>query len=344
MQQRALGATDITVSILSLGTMTWGEQNTKEEGFAQMDYARERGINFFDTAEMYPVDVRPQTYGHTEIIIGEWLKARKCRDDLILASKICGPGRHHVRDGKTQFDRKTILQACEDSLKRLQTDYLDLYQLHWPDRGWNDFKSLGQTAPIEDTGADRAETVAALDELVQAGKIRSWGVSNESAWGTMDFIARADATHAPRPVSIQNAYNLLNRKFEFSLAEIALREKVSLLAYAPIAAGVLTGKYMNDARPEGARNTLWPSNTRYFGAQAKAATRAYVNLAEEIGMAPEVLAHAFVLKQPFLTSSIIGATALWHLERAFDALEVTLDDDVQQRLENLHREYLVPAP
>lgn len=344
MQFRRLGTTDINVSILCLGTMTWGEQNTREEGFAQMDYAKERGINFFDTAEMYPVDVRPETYGHTEMIIGEWLHARGCRDEIVLASKICGPGRHHVRGGDTRFDRKTIHEACDGSLKRLRTDYLDLYQLHWPDRGWTDFKSLGQTTPIENTGADRVETVAALDELMSAGKIRSWGVSNESAWGTMDYIARADTAGVSRPVSIQNAYSLLNRKFEFALAEIALRDHVGLLAYAPIAAGVLTGKYLNNARPQGARNTLWPSNTRYFGEQAKAATQAYVDLAREIELAPEVLAHAFVLQQPFLTSSIIGATAIWHLDRAFEALAVTLDESAQARLEQLHRAYLAPAP
>ncbi|MGA0842851.1 MAG: aldo/keto reductase [Arenicellales bacterium] len=344
MQFRRLGTTDINVSILCLGTMTWGEQNTREEGFAQMDHAREHGINFFDTAEMYPVDVRPETYGHTEVIIGEWLKARGSRNEIVLASKICGPGRHHVRGGDTCFDRKTIHEACEGSLKRLRTDYLDLYQLHWPDRGWTDFKSLGQTAPIEDVGADREETVAALDELMSAGKIRSWGVSNESAWGTMDYVARADRAGVARPVSIQNAYSLLNRKFEFALAEIALRDHVGLLAYAPIAAGVLTGKYLNDARPQGARNTLWPSNTRYFGQQAKTATQAYVDLARELDLAPEVLAHAFVLQQPFLTSSIIGATAIWHLDRAFEALSITLDEDTHDRLEQLHREYLAPAP
>ena len=344
MRYRPLGDTGIDVSVICLGTMTWGEQNTREEGFAQMDHALAHGINFFDTAEMYPVDVRPETYGHTEIIIGEWLSERQCRSDVILASKVCGPGRHHIRDGDCHFTLETIHTACEDSLKRLRTDYLDLYQLHWPDRGWTDFKDLGQTEAIDDTGADRVETLAALDELMQAGKIRSWGISNESAWGTMDFVARADASGVARPASIQNAYSLLNRKFELALAEIALRERVGLLAYAPVAAGVLTGKYLDDARPAGARNTLWPSNTRYFGDEAKAATQAYVTLAGECGISPEVLAHAFVLTRSFLTASIVGATQIWHLDRALQALDFEIDAELQSRLETLHRQYLVLAP
>jgi aryl-alcohol dehydrogenase-like predicted oxidoreductase len=344
MRYQPLGHTGIDVSIICLGTMTWGEQNTRQEGFDQMDHARENGVNFFDTAEMYPVDVRAETYGHTESIIGAWMSERACRKDIILASKVCGPGRHHVRDGDTRFDRKTIHEACEGSLGRLQTDYIDLYQLHWPDRGWTDFKSLGQTDYIEDVGANRDETIAALNELVQAGKIRSWGVSNESAWGLMDYIQRSDANPSPRPVGIQNAYSLLNRKFELALAEVAIRENVGLLAYAPIAAGVLTGKYLNDARPKGARNTLWPSNTRYFSEQSIAATRAYIELAAEIGIAPEVLAHAFVLNQTFLTASIVGATQIWHLDQAFAALDITLDKHSWDQIDALHRKFLVPAP
>ena len=344
MRYRPLSNTGIDVSVICLGTMTWGEQNTREEGFAQMDHAFAHGINFFDTAEMYPVDVRPETYGHTEIIIGEWLSERQCRSDVILASKVCGPGRHHIRGGDCRFTRETIHAACEDSLKRLRTDYLDLYQLHWPDRGWTDFKDLGQTQEIDDAGADRTETLAALDELIQAGKIRSWGISNESAWGTMDFVSRANASGVAKPASIQNAYSLLNRKFELALAEVALRERVGLLAYAPVAAGVLTGKYLDDARPAGARNTLWPSNTRYFGEEAKAATQAYVNLAGECGISPEVLAHAFVLTRSFLTASIVGATQIWHLDRALQALDFEIDVELQSRLEALHRRYLVPAP
>ena len=344
MRYQPLGRTGIEVSAICLGTMTWGEQNTPKEGFAQMDHALAGGINFFDTAEMYPVDVRAETYGHTEVIIGNWLTERRCRDQIILASKVCGPGQSHIRGGDCRFTRETIHTACEGSLKRLRTDYIDLYQLHWPDRGWTDFKDLGQTQIIEDAGSDREETVAALDELIQAGKIRAWGISNESAWGVMDFVARADTGRVSRPASIQNAYSLLNRKFEFALAEIALREHVGLLAYAPIAAGVLSGKYLDGARPPGARNTLWPSNTRYFSNQAQSATRAYVQLAGELGLSPEVLAHAFVLSRPFLTASIVGATRIEHLDQAFAALDYTISDELASRLEELHREYLVPAP
>ena len=344
MRYRPLGDTGMEVSLICLGTMTWGEQNTPEEGFAQMDHGVAHGVNFLDTAEMYPVDVRPETYGHTEVIIGDWLAKRRCRDKIILASKVCGPGQQHIGGGDVQFTRETIHTACEGSLKRLHTDYIDLYQLHWPDRGWTDFKSLGQTRAIGNAGADRDETLAALDELVQAGKIRAWGISNESAWGAMDFVARANAGKTARPASIQNAYNLLNRKFEFALAEIALREGIGLLAYAPIAAGVLTGKYLDGAQPQGARNTLWPSNTRYFGQQARAATRAYVELAEELGVSPEVLAHAFVLSRPFLTSSIVGATQIRHLDQALAALDFNMNEEVETRLESLHRQYLAPAP
>jgi len=326
--------------------MTWGEQNSREEGFRQMDHAINNGVNFFDTAEMYPVDVRPETYGHTEEIIGAWLQDRKKRTEVVIASKVCGPGIHHVRQGKCEFNRKNIKLAVEGSLKRLRTDYIDLYQLHWPDRGWSDFGALGQTTMIDNSGADRTETVATLNDLIQEGKIRSWGVSNESAWGVMDFIARSSSGHNDqlRPASVQNAYNLLNRKFEVSLAEVAFRENIGLLAYAPIASGVLTGKYLNGLRPLGARITLWPEQDRYFNPRAEAATSAYVELANRYEVAPEILAHAFVLSRPFITTSIVGATAVRHLDQAFAAHEFNITEELEKELEALHRAYLVPAP
>ena len=346
MRYSELGRTGIKVSKICLGTMTWGEQNSQDDGFEQMDHAIEHGVNFFDTAEIYPIDTRPETYGHTEEIIGSWLKKRKKRSEIILATKVCGPGRHHVRNGKCNFDRENILAAVEGSLKRLQTDYIDLYQLHWPDRGWVDFQNFGQVTSLPNLGADRSETLAVLEELIQAGKIRSWGVSNESAWGVMDFVARASCVKDDqlRPVSVQNAYNLLNRKFELSLAEIAFREGVGLLAYAPIAAGVLTGKYLNGLQPAGARMTLWPHQDRYFNPQAQAGTASYVQLAEDFGIAPEVLAHAFVLSRPFVTASIVGGTAVRHLDQAFAALKFDLTDELETKLEVLHKEHLVPAP
>ena len=346
MRYTELGRTGIKVSKVCLGTMTWGEQNSRQEGFEQMDHAISHGVNFFDTAEMYPIDTRVETYGHTEEIIGSWLKDRKKRSEVVIATKVCGPGRHHVRNGECNFNRQNIHTAVEGSLKRLQTDYIDLYQLHWPDRNWVDFGTFGQTASIPDSGADRSETLVALDELIQAGKIRSWGVSNESAWGVMDYVARTTygKDDQLRPASIQNAYNLLNRKFEVSLAEIAFREGVGLLAYAPVAAGVLTGKYLNSSRPEGARMTLWPHQDRYFNPRAQAATESYVKLAENWGIVPEILAHAFVLSRPFVTASIVGGTAIRHLDQAFAALEFDITEELEAELETLHLEHLVPAP
>ena len=345
MKYNLLGMTDISVSTICLGTMTWGEQNTAEDGFEQMDYAIEHGINFFDTAEMYPVATRKETYGRTEEIIGDWLHIRKNRSKLVIATKVCGPGRHHVRNGISDFNERTISSAVEGSLKRLKTDYIDLYQLHWPDRGWADFQTLGQTAPIDPKGANREDTIAVLNELIQDGKIRSWGVSNESAWGVMDFVSRSKPIGAYlRPSSIQNAYNLLNRKYELALSEISFREEISLLAYAPIAAGTLTGKYLYGNRPAGSRGALWPENDRYFNPHAESATQEYVSLAAEWDIAPEILAHAFVLSRPFLTSSIVGATTLTHLERAISALDFSIPDELATQLELLHRKYLIPAP
>ena len=345
MKYNFLGMTNISVSNICLGTMTWGEQNTAENGFEQMDYAIDHGINFFDTAEMYPVATRKETYGRTEEIIGDWLQMRGHRSKLVIATKVCGPGRHHVRNGISDFNKQTIKAAVEGSLKRLKTDYIDLYQLHWPDRGWADFQNLGQTSPVSAKGANREDTISALDELIQAGQIRSWGVSNESAWGVMDFVSRSKpiGTYL-KPSSIQNAYNLLNRKYEIALSEISFREKISLLAYAPIAAGALTGKYLHGSRPAGSRAALWPENDRYFNPQAENATQEYISLAAEWNVAPEILAHAFVLSRPFLTSSIVGATSLSHLEKAITALDFNIPDELSKQLELLHRKYLIPAP
>ncbi len=346
MEYTKLGRSGITVSKICLGTMTWGEQNSKEDGFAQMDYAIENGVNFFDTAEMYPIDTRAATYGHTEEIIGSWLKQRNNRSKVVIASKVCGPGRHHVRKGKCNFERKNIVAAINGSLKRLQTEYIDLYQLHWPDRNWVDFGNLGQSTFIPDNGADRSETLDTMDELIKEGKIRSWGLSNESAWGVMDFVGRAICrdNHQIRPVTVQNAYNLLNRKFEISLAEIAFREDVGLLAYAPVAAGVLTGKYLHGARPTDARMTIWPHQDRYFNPEAEVATESYMQLAKKYGVAPEILAHAFVISRPFVTASIVGGTKIEHLSQAFKALDYGISKELEQEFEKLHRKYLVPAP
>ncbi|WP_340116253.1 NADP(H)-dependent aldo-keto reductase [Pelagibius sp. 7325] len=347
MEYRRLGRTDVKVSAICLGSMTWGEQNSEQEGFQQLDYALDQGVNFIDTAEMYPIATRAETYGRTEEIIGNWMAARGTRDKVIIATKIVGPnaGRFpYIRGGETRFDRKHIAAAVEASLKRLKTDTIDLYQLHWPDRATNDFGKLAyqhedgaQETPIE-------ETLEALDVVVKAGKVRHVGLSNENPWGVMRFVTGAEQGKGPRVASVQNPYSLLNRSFETRMAEVAIREDVGLLAYAPLAAGTLTGKYLNDQWPAGARRTLWPDNRRYQGPQADKATAAYVQIARDHGLDPAALALAFVLRQRFLTAAIIGATTLDQLKTDIGAAEVSLSDDLLAALEDIHKRYTYPCP
>ena len=259
MEYRQLGRTDLNVSALCLGSMTWGEQNDQAEGFAQIERAKAAGINFIDTAEMYPVPPRPETYSATEQIIGNWFSQRGDRADWILASKVAGPGNgiSHIRDGQLKHNRQHIVAALDASLKRLQTDWIDLYQLHWPERSTNFFGKLGYQHLPQDHFTPLEETLEVLDEQVKAGKIRHIGLSNETPWGTMKFLQLAESRGWPRAVSIQNPYNLLNRSFEVGLAEIAIREQCGLLAYSPLAFGMLSGKYENGARPENGRLTLF---------------------------------------------------------------------------------------
>jgi len=346
MEYRRLGRTDIEVSAVCLGTMTWGEQNTEVEAFAQMDYALDQGVNFLDTAEMYPVAPHAETYGRTEEIIGNWLAARGRRERVIVATKIVGPGSRfrYIRDGKPRLDRKNILAAVDDSLRRLRSDYIDLYQLHWPDRNVQAFGRLGYE---HDAAADEMpleETLAALNEAVSAGKVRAVGLSNETAWGVMRCLALADAGTGPRTASIQNPYSLLNRSFETRLAEIALREDCGLLGYAPLGAGTLTGKYLDGRRPPGARLTLWPDNKRYQGPQAEAAIRAYVTLARDHDLDPAQMALAFVFGRPFLTAAIIGATDMTQLETNIAAASLRLSPEVLERIEEIHKVYTYPCP
>ncbi|MGF1595143.1 MAG: NADP(H)-dependent aldo-keto reductase [Kiloniellaceae bacterium] len=347
MQYRRLGRSDIDVSAICLGSMTWGEQNTQDEGFEQMDYALDQGVSFIDTAEMYPIATRAETYGRTEEIIGNWMAARGTRDKVVIATKIVGPdpGRFvYIRGGETRFNKQHIAAAVETSLKRLKTDYIDLYQLHWPDRATNDFRSLAyrHEAGAEETPIE--ETLEALDEVVKAGKVRHVGLSNENPWGVMRFIALAEQGKGPRVVSVQNPYSFLNRSFETRLAEVALREEVGLMAYAPLAAGTLTGKYLDGRWPEGARRTLWPDNKRYQGAQADKATAAYVRLAADLGLDPAELALAFVLRQPFVASAIIGATTMAQLKTNIGAAGATLGDDALRAIEEIHAVYTYPCP
>ena len=347
MEYRQLGRSDIKVSAICLGTMTWGIQNSEAEGFEQMDYALDQGINFFDTAEMYPVAPNAETYGRTEEIIGNWFAARGNRDKVVLATKIVGPNPQrfsYIRGGETRFNKEHITAAVDTSLKRLKTDYIDLYQLHWPDRATNDFRGLAYAHKPDAEETPVEETLEALDAVVKAGKVRQVGLSNENPWGAMRFIAAAEAGKGPRMVSVQNPYNLLNRSFETRMAEVAMREDCGLLAYAPLAAGTLSGKYLDGQWPEGARRTLWPDNTRYQGPQADAATAAYVTLARDHGLDPAHLAHAFVLRQPFLTASIIGATKMAQLKLDLAVQDVALSDAVLAGIEAIHKDYTYPCP
>jgi len=347
MEYRQLGNTDLKVSLICLGTMTWGEQNSQEDGFAQMDYAVEHGVNFFDTAELYSIPPNASTYGSTETIIGNWLKSRGSRDRIVLASKVAGPGADwipHIRNANTRLDRRNIEAALHASLKRLQTDYLDLYQLHWPDRNTNYFGKLGYTHMRDEQTVPIEETLEVLNDLVKAGKIRHIGVSNETPWGVMEYLRVADTRHWPRLVSIQNPYSLLNRSFEIGLAEIAMRERVGLLAYSPLGFGVLSGKYLHGQQPAGARITLWPNYSRYTNPQAIAATEAYVSLARQHGLEPSQMALAYINRREFLTSNIIGATSLAQLETNIASAELVLSASVLTEIEAIHARHPNPSP
>lgn len=349
MKYRKLGHTDLDISLIGLGTMTWGEQNTEAEAHEQLDYALSRGVNLVDTAEMYPVPPKAETQGRTESYIGTWLAKTGRRNDIVLASKVAGPSTDpkrpsHIRDGQARLDRKNINAALDASLKRLQTDYLDLYQLHWPDRTTTLFgrsrypwKEDAYTVPIE-------ETLEALQDLVKAGKVRHIGVSNETPWGVAQYLKFAETRGLPRIASIQNPYNLLNRTYENGLSEFSHLDGVGLLAYSPLGMGVLAGKYLNGARPAGARLTLFDRWDRYSKPQAELATVEYVQLAREHGLSPAILAQAFVNQQPFVNSNLIGATRLDQLKENIDSVEVTLSDALLDAIEAIHQRYPNPAP
>ncbi|MDW3206015.1 MAG: NADP(H)-dependent aldo-keto reductase [Alphaproteobacteria bacterium] len=345
MRYNKLGHTDIDVSVICLGTMTWGEQNTEAEGHAQMDYALDRGVNFWDTAELYAIPPRAETYGRTEEIIGTWFEKTGRRSDVILASKVAGRAgrlpymRPHLHGGETRLDRQSILEACDASLKRLKTDYIDLYQLHWPERETTSFDSVTYSHNPEQDGFPIEESLRALEELVQAGKVRYVGVSNESAWGVMEFLRLAETAGLPRIVSIQNPYNLLKREYEYGLAEVSCRTGVGLLAYSPLAMGTLSGKYLDGARPEGARLTLFNEYfPRYQSDRAVETIRKYVDVARRHGLDPAQLANTFVNTRQFTTANIIGATNLDQLKTAIDTGDMTLSDDVLTDIEAIHKE------
>lgn len=345
MEYRPLGDSGMSVSTICLGTMTFGEQNTEKESHAQLDYAVGAGVNFIDTAEIYPSPITEQTQGATERFIGTWLTNRKKRDDVILASKVSGPGLRWIRDGKSRLNRKNIMTAVEDSLRRLQTDYLDLYQTHWPDRNTNFF---GRPNYAHDEREDMTlleETSAAMRDLIEAGKIRAFGVSNETPWGMLEHFRLAETQNMPRPVSVQNPYNLLNRSYEIGMAEISARENCGLLPYSPLAFGALTGKYLDGAQPSGARLTRWAQYyKRYTTPKAQAATADYASLARSRGISPTQLAIAFTIQRPFVASSIIGATSLEQLQENIASAETVIDDECWQELESLGDKHFNPCP
>jgi aryl-alcohol dehydrogenase-like predicted oxidoreductase len=347
MEYRRLGTSGFDVSMVCLGTMTWGEQNSEAEAHAQLDRALELGINFIDTAEIYPVPPRAETAGCTEAIIGSWLANRSgVRDKVVLASKVAGANNNlpHVRGG-AQLNRKQIMEAIDGSLKRLRTDRIDLYQTHSPDRGVAIF---GRPAPLPDPARDGTpieETLDVLGELVKAGKVRHIGVSNETAYGVMRHLRHAEKSGAPRVQSIQNVYNLLNRRYEEALAEIALRANVKLLPYSVLGMGVLSGKYLDGAWPPGARITLFRDRyKRYVGQRCVEATRSYVALARKHGIDPAQMALAFVMSRPFVLSTIIGATSIAQLERDIGAATLKLGPELLAGIEAIHASNPNPAP
>jgi aryl-alcohol dehydrogenase-like predicted oxidoreductase len=345
MQYRKLGQVELSVSELCLGTMTWGEQNSEADAHAQLDYAVSRGVNFIDTAEMYPVPPRAETQGRTEVYLGSWLRGRP-RNKVIVATKITAPGRGFawVRGGPTGIDRSSVKEAVDLSLKRLRTDYIDLYQIHWPDRYVPCFGAWAYDPGQERPTVAIQEQLEALDAVVRAGKVRYVGVSNETPWGVTEFVRLAREARLPRIASTQNAYSLLNRTFEMGLAEVHRHLDVPLLAYSPLAFGHLTGKYLDGAQPQGARLTRFsPFGQRYAKVNVPGAVAAYVELARSRGLSPATLALAFVRQRWFTASTIIGATSLEQLKENIDSAQVSLDPEILSRIEEIHNRYPNPA-
>lgn len=338
--------TNIEVSKICLGTMTWGRQNTEAEGHEQMNYALDQGINFFDTAELYPSPPNQESYADTERIIGNWFKNTGNRDKVILASKIAGKAEFSKHIRTTGFTKASIIEAVEGSLERLQTDYIDLYQLHWPERNTNYFGNRGYAHDITDHWEDNIHQVLeTLRDLIRQGKIRHVGISNETPWGTMRFLEESKVhIGLPRAITIQNPYSLLNRLFEVGLAEISQRSKIGLLAYSPLGFGVLSGKYLGGMKPANARVTLFSTHRRYSGENSAKATQKYFDLAQEHGLSLAQMSLAFVNSRPFITSSIIGATSMAQLKENISSIDLTLNDEVLQGIEAIHNEIPNPAP
>ena len=345
MNYKKLGNTGIEVSTICLGTMTWGEQNTQEEGFEQMNYALDQGVNFWDTAELYAIPPKKNTYGKTEEIIGNWFKNTKNREKVILATKISGPGLSWIRGGGNQYDDKNLNEAVNESLKRLKTDYIDLYQLHWPERNSNFFGKLGYMHEDKNEWNKFEEILYSLDKIIKSGKVRYVGLSNETAWGLLKFLEISQTKSLPRMLSVQNPYSLLNRTYEVGLAEISIREKSGLLAYSPLAFGFLTGKYRNKQLPENSRMKLFGEKfVRYKTENGQLAIEKYYDIANKHGLDFAQMSLKFCEVQPFVTSVIIGATTMDQLKINIESVNVNLEQDVTKDINEIQKIYPNPCP
>jgi len=344
MKYSYLPSTEIKVSKICLGTMTFGNQNSEHEAFEQMDYALDKGVNFFDTAELYPVPATPQLYADTEKIIGTWMKERKNRDQIVLATKIAGPGDYTKHIRTTGFSKNSIISAVDGSLKRLKTDYIDLYQLHWPERVTNTFGKRGFNASFDDNWKENFQSVLeSLKTLILAGKIRTIGLSNENPWGFMKYL-ELSKNNLPKTITIQNPYSLLNRLFEVGNAEICARENVGLLAYSPLGFGVLSGKYLGGKIPKDSRLSLFPNLSRFSGENSMRATEFYNEIAKKYEMSLTQMSLSFVNSRSFVTSNIIGASKLSQLKENIESINIDLSEDVLSEIEKVHNMIPNPAP
>ena len=345
MKFKKLGTTNLDVSLICLGTMTWGTQNTEKEAFEQMDYSVEEGINFFDTAELYSVPPNSDSYGKTEVMIGNWFEKRKNRKKIILATKVAGPGCNWIRGGGNNFNEKTIGEAIDGSLKRLKTDYIDLYQLHWPERSTNYFGKRDYTVDSDEGEWNSFESVLeALEKFIKSGKIRYIGMSNETPYGLSKYIELSKSKKLPRMMSVQNPYNLVNRTYEIGMSEISIREKCGLLVYYPLATGALSGKYRNGQMPKNSRQALFKGWERHLNPLAVKAYEEYYKLAKENNMTMAQLAQAFVNTRPFVTSNIIGATTMDQLKENIDSVNIELSDDILSKINIIHNNNPNPSP
>jgi len=345
MNYRKLGNTDLKVSTICLGTMTWGEQNTQDQGFEQMNYALDQGVNFWDTAELYSVPPKEKTFGHTEIIIGNWFKKTNRRDKIILATKVAGPSRPYLRGGGNRFDKKNLTEALNGSLKRLQTDYIDLYQLHWPERNTNMFGRLGYEHKDNNEWNKFEDVLENLKKFIDEGKIRYIGLSNETPWGTSKFLEISKEKKLPRMMSVQNPYSLLNRTYEVGLAEVSIREQIGLLAYSPLASGYLSGKYRNNQMPKNSRVALDPNFwTRYNKPNTSVAVDAYYEIAKKNNLDLAQMSLKFCEIQPFMTSVIIGATTMQQLKTDIESVNLNLNDEVIKQINEIQKKYPNPCP